>query len=120
MGRSVSSTPSSPDLFFYLFCWFVPQQLLIIYIYSTGALCSFTDKVFYGGSLDFIGISDLFIADPKDIYINLGLLFFIMSCYKSGFFSEEDTSLKDDMKAIKNFLKFIKIDILKVLKKEKV
>ena len=86
----------------------------------TGALCSFIDKVFYGGSLDFIGISNLFIADPKDIYINLGLLFFIMSCYKSGFFSEEDTSLKDDMKAIKNFLKFIKIDILKILKKEKV
>ena len=89
-------------------------------VYKRQALCSFIDKVFYGGSLDFIGISDLFIADLKDIYINLGLLFFIMSCYKNEFFSEEDSSLKDDIKAIKDFFNFIKKDILKILKKEKV
>ena len=94
-------------------------DMCFLFIFA-GALCSFIDKVFYGGSLDFIGISNLFIADLKDIYINLGLLFFIMSCYKSGFFSEEDTSLKDDITAIKNFFKFIKTDIIKVLKKEKV
>ena len=57
---------------------------------------------------------------PDGFMLSRMIIFFIMSCYKSGFFSEEDTSLKDDMKAIKNFLKFIKIDILKVLKKEKV
>ena len=94
-------------------------DMCFLFIFA-GALCSFIDKVFYGGSLDFIGISNLFIADLKDIYINLGLLFFIMSCYKSGFFSEEDTSLKDDLKAIKSFFKFIKTDIVKILKKEKV
>lgn len=94
-------------------------DMCFLFIFA-GALCSFIDKVFYGGSLDFIGISNLFIADLKDIYIDLGLLFFIMSCYKSGFFSEEDTSLKDDITAIKNFFKFIKTDIIKVLKKEKV
>lgn len=95
-------------------------DMCFIFIFS-GALCSFIDKVFYGGSLDFIGISDLFIADFKDMYINLGLLFFIMSCYKCGFFSEEEeSSFKDDIKAIKNFFKFIKNDILKLLKKEKV
>ena len=92
--------------------------MCFLFIFA-GALCSVIDKVFYGGSLDFIGISDLFIADLKDIYINLGLLFFIMSCYKNGFFSEEDSSLKDDIKAIKDFFKFIKNDILKILKKEK-
>ena len=41
-----------------------------------GALCSLIDKVFYGGSLDFIGISNLFIADIKDIYINLRFIIF--------------------------------------------
>ena len=81
---------------------------------STGALCSLIDKVFYGGSLDFIGISDLFIADIKDIYINLGILFFIMLIYIKGYFKEEENStLKDDWNSIREFLRFIKKDILK-------
>lgn len=95
-------------------------DMCFIFIFS-GALCSFIDKVFYGGSLDFIGISDLFIADLKDIYINLGLLFFIMVAFKSGYFKEDDnTSLKDDFNSFKKFLKFIKYDILKIIKREKV
>ena len=47
----------------------------------SGALCSLIDKIFYGGSLDFIGISNLFIADIKDMYINLGLLFLHNALY---------------------------------------
>ena len=81
---------------------------------TAGALCSLIDKVFYGGSLDFIGISNLFIADIKDIYINLGIQSFIMLIYVKGYFKEEDnTTLKDDWQSIKNFLKFMKKDILK-------
>lgn len=81
---------------------------------SAGALCSLIDKIFYGGSLDFIGISDLFIADIKDIYINLGILFFIMLIYVKGYFKEDESStLKDDWKCIKEFFKFMKKDILK-------
>lgn len=96
------------------------SDMCFIFIFA-GALCSFIDKVFYGGSLDFIGISDLFIADFKDMYINLGLLFFIMSCYKSGFFSDQnETTLKDDLNSIKKFIKFINKDILRILKREKV
>lgn len=91
-------------------------DMCFLFIFS-GALCSLIDKIFYGGSLDFIGISNLFIADFKDIYINLGLLFFIMSCYKSGFFSEDNTTLKDDINAVKDFFKFIKTDIIKIFKK---
>lgn len=90
-----------------------------LFIFS-GALCSLIDKIFYGGSLDFIGISDLFIADIKDIYINLGLLFFIMVTYKSGYLKEdESTTLKDDLNSIKDFLRFVKKDMLYILKKEK-
>ena len=81
---------------------------------TVGALCSLIDKVFYGGSLDFIGISNLFIADIKDIYINLGILSFIMLIYAKGYFKEEDTTtLKDDWESIKKFLKFMKKDLLK-------
>ncbi|MBU3109914.1 signal peptidase II [Clostridium gasigenes] len=81
---------------------------------SAGALCSLIDKVFYGGSLDFIGISDLFIADIKDIYINIGILFFVMTIYKSGYLKDdEEPSLKDDLKSIKTFLIFARKDIFK-------
>lgn len=85
-----------------------------------GSLCSFIDKVFYGGSLDFIGISDLFIADIKDIYINLGLLFFVMALYKSGYLkSEDNSSFKDDIKSLKQFGSFIKDDLKSLSKKGK-
>ncbi|WP_300382184.1 signal peptidase II [Clostridium sp.] len=80
---------------------------------TAGGLCSLIDKVFYGGSLDFIGISNLFIADIKDIYINIGLLFFIMFIYKAGYLNEDDTSLKEDIKSIKSFFIFIKKDLFK-------
>lgn len=79
---------------------------------TCGAICSLIDKVFYGGSLDFIGISDLFIADIKDLYINLGILFFALTIFNNGYLnSQEDTSFKDDLQSLKRFLFFIKNDI---------
>lgn len=84
-----------------------------------GALCSLIDKIFYGGSLDFIGIGDLFIADLKDIYIDLGLFFFIISIYCNGYFSsDENTTLKEDLKGIKKFFTFIKEDFSSLIKKK--
>ena len=85
-------------------------DMCFLFILS-GALCSLIDKVFYGGSLDYIGISNLFIADLKDIYINIGLLFFIVLTYKTNYLSQEDTSFKDDIQAMKNFILFIRNDI---------
>lgn len=87
------------------------SDLAIVFVF-TGALCSLIDKIFYGGSLDFIGISNLFIADLKDIYINLGIFFLILCLYNSGFFKDdENSSFKDDLNSLKNFLNFIKTDI---------
>ena len=83
-----------------------------------GALCSLIDKIFYGGSLDFIGISNLFIADIKDLYINLGLYFFMLGAYDSGYLTSKDnTSFNEDIKAIKVFFNFIKNDIRCFFKK---
>ena len=77
-----------------------------------GCLCSLIDKIFYGGSLDFIGISNLFIADLKDIYINIAIFAFILASYFSGFLTSEDNStFKDDINAVKKFLKFILKDL---------
>lgn len=77
-----------------------------------GALCSLIDKIFYKGSLDFIGISTLFIADIKDIYIDLGILFFTLTLLNSGYLtSSEDTTLKEDFQNLRHFLSFIKKDV---------
>lgn len=87
---------------------------------TSGALCSLIDKLFYGGSLDFIGISDLFIADIKDIYINLAILFLILTLYLRGYLSDDnDTSIKEDIEGLKRFLSFAKKDLIKIIKKEK-
>lgn len=81
-----------------------------------GAFCSLIDKTFYGGSLDFIGIIPLFIADIKDIYICIAIFFLIMYFYIIGFFTTEDeTTFKEDIAAIKRFLVFIKKDIFRQL-----
>lgn len=79
---------------------------------AAGCICSLIDKVFYGGSLDFIGISNLFIADIKDIYINLAIFTFILTAYYSGFLSSDDNStIKDDIREVKKFIKFVLKDI---------
>ena len=77
-----------------------------------GCLCSLIDKVFYGGSLDFIGISNLFIADFKDIYINLSILFLFLGMYINGYLtSEEDSTMKEDIEGVKDFFVFILKDL---------
>lgn len=79
----------------------------------TGCLCSLIDKVFYGGSLDFIGISNLFVADFKDIYINLAILFLFLGIYINGYLSntEEDSTIKEDIESLKKFFNFILKDL---------
>ncbi len=37
----------------------------------SGIILSFIDKIFWGGSLDFIMINGLFIFDIKDVYISI-------------------------------------------------
>ncbi|NRY60747.1 signal peptidase II [Clostridium beijerinckii] len=77
-----------------------------------GATCSLIDKIFYGGSLDFIGISNLFIADIKDLYINIGILFFALTMFNNGYLaSNEDSSVKEDIQSLRKFFLFIKKDI---------
>ncbi|MFT8352922.1 signal peptidase II [Clostridium saccharoperbutylacetonicum] len=75
---------------------------------TCGGICSLIDKVFYGGSLDFIGISNLFVADIKDLYINMGILFFALTMFNNGSLSSnESTSFKDDIQSLRKFLLFV-------------
>lgn len=49
--------------------FFLNSSFILIF---AGIVCSLIDKVFWGGSLDYILIKDIFVADLKDIYITLG------------------------------------------------
>lgn len=71
------------------------NQLAFILLFS-GGLCSLVDKIFWGGSLDFLHIHNLFIADIKDILITFGLGSFILSSITS-----------DEQSELKDFLNFI-------------
>lgn len=87
------------------------SDMCFIFI-NCGAICSLIDKIFYGGSLDFIGISNLFIADIKDIYINMGILFFALTMLNNGYLSStESTTFNDDFQSLKKFFLFIINDI---------
>jgi len=68
-----------------------------------GGLCSFLDKVFWDGSLDYIYVQGYFTFDLKDVYINvfigLVVLMFIFD-HQSLRTSDGDNFMKD----FKNFL----------------
>lgn len=71
------------------------EQLTFIFLFS-GGLCSLIDKLFWGGSLDFLQIHNLFIADIKDIFITFGLGSFVLCNLTS-----------DDQIDLKEFFNFI-------------
>ena len=43
-----------------------------------GCLCSLIDKLFWGGSLDYLQIKDLFVFDLKDCYLTVAEVLFIV------------------------------------------
>ena len=87
-------------------------DLCYIFIIA-GSACSLIDKIFYGGSLDFIVISNLFIADFKDIYINMAIFLFITIT-----FNENNNKIKDSTMQTKKISRFIIDDIkINILKK---
>ena len=45
-------------------------KLVFLFFYA-GTICSLIDKIFWGGSLDFIYLKGFFVFDLKDIYLSL-------------------------------------------------
>lgn len=90
-----------------------------IFMFS-GAVCSLIDKLFYGGSLDFIGIIPLFIADIKDIYLCIAIFFIFLFFYITKILDDDKPdNLSNDFQSIKMFFIFIKDDIIKLVKLKK-
>jgi signal peptidase II len=46
------------------------EKWLFMFLFA-GILCSFLDKIFWGGSLDYIWLKHFFIFDLKDIYLSI-------------------------------------------------
>ncbi len=61
------------------FLWVQGKKFLygMLLFYISGLTCSFIDVVFWGGSLDFLGIFDWFTFDLKDVYLDIGTAFLL-------------------------------------------
>ena len=68
-----------------------------------GGLCSFIDKIFWDGSLDYIYLVNYFTFDLKDVYVNvfIGLVILMFVIDHQGFRSKDSDHLHKD------FFKFI-------------
>lgn len=71
----------------------------------SGIICSMIDKMFFGGSLDFLMLKDLFVADIKDFYLTLSIGCMLTELILN---SKLDTSgsFRDDLVLIKRFVMF--------------
>lgn len=48
------------------------RMIYIIFVFIlSGSVCSIIDKIFWGGSLDYIYLKGLFIFDLKDVYLTI-------------------------------------------------
>lgn len=54
-----------------------PWASLVFVLLMAGSICSLIDKLFWGGSLDFIQIPLFFTFDLKDCYLSLAILIFL-------------------------------------------
>lgn len=92
----------------------IPSPVRYSYTFIlAGALCSVTDKLFWGGSLDFIGLFTWFIFDTKDLYITTGVTIFAVYTliYSIKNPNAADGGTKDDMQMIRGFAGFIREDV---------
>lgn len=78
-----------------------------------GSICSLIDKLFWGGSLDYILFKGLFIFDLKDIYltiIELVLIISLITNYKK-------IRAIDEKKLLFDFKEYIKLEVKKLKNK---
>lgn len=80
---------------------------IFILVFS-GAICSFIDKVFWGGSLDYIALKGLFIFDLKDMYVTIFEIMLIgMAIFNyKGFLKINEKEL------FRDFKRFFKSEII--------
>ncbi|MCK4258172.1 MAG: signal peptidase II [Halanaerobiales bacterium] len=78
---------------------------LTMLLFVAGGISSFIDKVFFGGSLDFIALKGLFVADLKDFYLTIGIGCMMVELIVN-FEGNTNKSNQSDIQFIKEFLNF--------------
>lgn len=73
------------------------------WIEGAASISSTIDRVFWGGSLDFIVVAG-WIVDFKDIYLTLGLIFLVFYAFKN---MDLESNWRDDLKLVKQYFKFL-------------
>lgn len=71
----------------------------------SGAVCSMIDKMFFGGSLDFLMLKPLFVADIKDFYLTLSIGCLITEIILNPRI-EMNSTFKNDSQLLKGFIKY--------------
>ena len=67
-----------------------PVRMIMIFGIA-GCLCSLIDKLFWGGSLDFLQIPNFFIFDLKDCYLTVAEVIFVII----GILHNKEISVKE-------------------------
>ena len=67
-----------------------PVKIIMIFGLA-GCLCSLIDKLFWGGSLDFLQIPNYFIFDLKDCYLTVAEVIFVVI----GILNSKEISVKE-------------------------
>lgn len=78
-------------------------NLLFIFLFA-GVFCSLIDKMFWGGSLDYIHLKGLFTFDLKDIYLSI-VQIIIISCWIFNYKGLRRTSEKLLYNDFKSYIK---------------
>ena len=74
-----------------------PVKIIMIFGLA-GSLCSLIDKLFWGGSLDFLQIPALFIFDLKDCYLTAAEVIFVVI----GILHSKEISVKEYLHFCRN------------------
>lgn len=82
--------------------WLDLTMMLLV----AGGISSLIDKVFFGGSLDFLGLKGLFVADLKDLYLTIGIGCMIVEVVDNPETDVKRGTTQKDIQLIKDFLKF--------------
>lgn len=84
------------------------EKGLFIFLFAS-AFCSFIDKAFWGGSLDYILLEGLFIFDLKDLYITVFEIITILCIL----FNYKGFRKFDEKKFLLDFKKYMKLRYFK-------
>lgn len=89
------------------------------FYFLSGGICSLIDRVFWSGSLDFISLEGLFVFDLKDCFLLIGSILIALEMLRYIRRNPKKwyrTTIKEEIKFIKEFIIFIKNDILNNLR----